>query len=274
MREAEFAEECDDRGMPPSSRPGLAATFTHPGVAAAYRHRPPYPEEVFTILESLLHDRPRHVLDLGAGEGALARPLAPAVDRVDAVDVSAAMIDVGRERPGGGHPHLRWIVGAAETCPLDGPYALVTAGASLHWMAWGPLMARLTQVMTPNAVLAIVEHGPRDVPWRARLVEVIRRHSRSPDYDPAFSLVDALAEAGHLEPRGRAETAGETFLQPVESYVEHFFSTASLAREHMTAAESAEFTAAIEDVVAPYAIDGMLAMTVVATLAWGRPLAA
>src|SRR6201997_46993 len=54
----------------------LAAAFGHPGVARAYRHRPPYPDEVFDLLEGLITDRPRTVLDIGAGEGALARPLA------------------------------------------------------------------------------------------------------------------------------------------------------------------------------------------------------
>ena len=110
----------------------LAAAFGHPGVARAYRHRPPYPDEVFDVLQSLISDRPRTVLDIGAGEGALARPLARRADHVDALDISAAMVAEGRERPGGRVPNLRWIVGAAETAPLDGPYALVTAGASLQ----------------------------------------------------------------------------------------------------------------------------------------------
>jgi hypothetical protein len=63
-----------------AERDELAATFRHPGVAGAYRHRPPYPADVFDILERIITDRPRRVLDIGAGEGALARPLA---DRVD-----------------------------------------------------------------------------------------------------------------------------------------------------------------------------------------------
>jgi hypothetical protein len=69
----------------------LAAAFTWPGVARAYRHRPPYPDEVFGILDGLITDRPRTVLDLGAGEGALARPLAGRTDHVDALDTSAAV---------------------------------------------------------------------------------------------------------------------------------------------------------------------------------------
>ena len=52
----------------------LAAVFGNPGVADAYRYRPPYPAEVFDTLEQLITDRPRRVLDIGAGEGALARP--------------------------------------------------------------------------------------------------------------------------------------------------------------------------------------------------------
>lgn len=110
----------------------LAAVFGHPGVADAYQYRPPYPDEVFDLLERLITDRPRTVLDIGAGEGALARPLAPRVDHIDALDLSAAMVDAGRRRPGGRRSNLRWIVGAAETADLGGPYALVTAGAALH----------------------------------------------------------------------------------------------------------------------------------------------
>ena len=59
----------------------LAQAFTYPGVATAYQHRPPYPDQVFSLLTGLITDEPRTVLDLGAGEGALARPRAALVDR-------------------------------------------------------------------------------------------------------------------------------------------------------------------------------------------------
>ena len=35
----------------------LADAFSYPGVASAYRHRPPYPDQVFTILTGLITDR-------------------------------------------------------------------------------------------------------------------------------------------------------------------------------------------------------------------------
>jgi SAM-dependent methyltransferase len=237
-------------GEEPAERDALAATFRHPGVAGAYRHRPPYPAEVFDVLERIITDRPRRVLDIGAGEGALARPLAERVDHVDAVDISAVVRE-GRRRPGGTRPNLRWIIGATGTAPLDGPYALVTAGASLHWMSWQPTLTRLAAAMTQHAFLAIIEHGHRNLPWRAELTEVIVRHSRSRGYDPAFSLVDALGKAGLLELAGRAETTPIVVRQSVTDYVEHFHSTASLARELMTADEAAAFGHAVEDLVRP-----------------------
>jgi ubiquinone/menaquinone biosynthesis C-methylase UbiE len=255
----------------PAERGRLAAMFTNPGVAGAYLHRPPYPADVFDILERLITDRPRRVLDIGAGEGALARPLASRVDHVDALDVSAAMIEVGRGRPGGRQPNLRWIVGAAETARLGGPYALVTAGASLHWMSWPQTLGRLVPVMTGRGVLAIVDHGHRDLPWRADLDQVIARHSRSPGYNPAFSLVGGLTERGLLTVTGRATTAPVRFRQVVEDYVEQFHSTSSLAREGMPAEESAAFDRAVTDLVRPYSAGGVLEMTVVADLVWGAP---
>ena len=52
----------------------------------------------------MIADHPRTVLDLGCGTGYLARPLAPLVDRVDAIDISAAMIEEGKRLLGSDHP--------------------------------------------------------------------------------------------------------------------------------------------------------------------------
>ena len=253
-----------------TDQPDLAATFRYPGVAEAYVHRPPYPAEVFDVLTRLITDRPRTVLDLGAGEGALARPLARLVDQVDALDISAAMVAAGQRRPGGDRSNLRWIVGAAESAPLGGPYALVTAGASLHWMSFARTLPRVAMSMTAGASLAVIEHDPRDEPWLPGLVEVIRRHSRQQAYNADFSVVDELAESGLWTETGRVRTAAVPFRQRVADYIERFHSTSSLARELMPAEEAEAFDAALAGLVQPYADGGELELTVVADIAWGR----
>ncbi len=254
-----------------AARVELAASFLDAEVVEAYQYRPPYPPEVFGLLTQLITDRPRVVLDLGAGEGALARPLAARVDQVDALDVSAAMLAAGARRPGGDRANLRWLLGAAETVEMAGPYALVTAGASLHWMAWETTLARLATVMTEHAVLAIVDHGHERVPWRDELNQVIARHSRSPDFDPSFELADELSARGLLRITGSASCPPVPFRQSVADYVEQFHSTSSLARKWMPAGESAAFDRAIEQLVEPYATGGMLDLAVAASLTWGRP---
>lgn len=256
--------------MRPAERNHLAAVFGHPGVAHAYQHRPPYPDEVFQILGRLITDEPRRVLDLGAGEGALARPLARLADRVDALDVSPAMIAAGRTRPGGRQPNLRWILGAAETAPLDGPYALATAGASMHWMHWEPTLVRLAQVLTEHAYLVIVEHNPAAPPWQEALTEIIVRHSRSPGFDPNFRLIDSLTATGLFSVAGQATTAPVPFRQSIPDCIEALHSTSSLAREGMPATESAEFDRSVAALLRPHATEGMVTMSVVATLTWGR----
>ncbi|MEU8221933.1 class I SAM-dependent methyltransferase [Kribbella sp. NPDC048915] len=249
----------------------LAATFQQEAVAQAYQHRPPYPDEVFDRLRQLITDEPRRVLDIGAGEGAIARPLAPSVDQVDAVDFSAAMVAAGKQRPGGDRPNLRWQVSAIETADLDGPYALVTAGASIHWMPWEETFARIVPHLTPNAQLVVVEHGPVDMPWWGGVVEAIQRHSRKQDHDPKYRVVEAIRERGLLDLTATARTAPVTYRQKVADYVEQFHSTSSLARDLMTADEAADFDARVEDAVRPYAVDGFLQLTIEAELSWGRP---
>src|SRR5215211_3687182 len=115
-----------------------ASIFQDQSVVAAYQYRPTYPPETFTFLPNLipLTVRQRTVLDAGCGTGFIARHIAPFVDYVDAVDVSEAMIMTAQTLPGGDRSTIRWIAAPIETAPLRGPYALIVAAASLHWMDW------------------------------------------------------------------------------------------------------------------------------------------
>jgi trans-aconitate methyltransferase len=126
---------------------------------------PPYPAEVFDVLESLL-DEPTHVLDIGAGEGALARPLIARgrIARLDAVEPSLDLIAAACELPGGCHPDLHWIAGAVDSAPLNPPYSLITAGPRLYWLPWKRTMARLAEVLADHGVMAIVDHADHRPP--------------------------------------------------------------------------------------------------------------
>ena len=128
-------------------------------MVSAYPARPAYPSAVIALLADLVHDTPRVVLDIGCGTGELARRLALLVDRVDAVDFSAGMLDLGRRLSGGDVPTVNWIVGTAEDVALNGPYALITAGKSLHWMDWDVVLPRFARVLTTRGVLAIVDRS-------------------------------------------------------------------------------------------------------------------
>src|SRR5258705_11037971 len=93
---------------PPHLAPDYAAQFGDEEVAAAYRHRPPYPAETFAILDPLLGPRPRCVLELGAGTGDVTIGLAPLVDALIAVEPSRPMLERALERDGMAGAPLRW----------------------------------------------------------------------------------------------------------------------------------------------------------------------
>jgi SAM-dependent methyltransferase len=264
---------------PPNLAPEYGAWFQDPGIIAAYHHRPPYPVEVFAILTGLLSDGPRVVLDVGCGTGDIARPLAPLVERIDAVDVSAGMIAKGRQLPGGDHPHLRWIQSAVENVPLQPPYGLVTAGESLHWLAWEIVLPRFAAALAPGGMLAIINrswNGPPAV--RDRLRPLFAHHSANRDYRP-YDLVVELTQRGLFAEQDRRAVAPVPWRPTIEEYLEARHSQNGFSRDRMAdggVAFDRDVRAALQALVDEGAIavhDGRLTLAVEATVIWGRPLA-
>jgi SAM-dependent methyltransferase len=261
---------------PPSFwRPEVAATFEDREVAAAYRHRPMYPPQTFQIVVGLIRDVPRAVLDLGCGTGFVARPLAPLVDRVDAMDPSAAMIEEGKRLPGGDHPHLAWIVGRAERVALHPPYALVTAGDSLHWMDWDVVLPRLAGALSPHGLLAVLSVDGKlaadDEALHQGVLDLIRRYTTFKEWRPAFDLLAELERRGLFQEEGRTETEAVPFRQPVDDYVESFHARASLSWQRMDPDEASAFDAALRELVLDR-VGETVELTVRASIAWGKPL--
>jgi SAM-dependent methyltransferase len=252
--------------------PEYGAQFQDAAIVAAYHYRPPYPAEIFPLLADLITDAPRHVLDVGCGTGYVARPLAPLVDRVDAVDPAGAMIAAGRQAPGGDAPNLRWIVGYAEDAPLDPPYALITAGASLHWMDWTVVLPRFRAVLTPHGTLAIIGDGTQPGPWRAALQPIIDRYSTNRLYQP-YNLIKELETRGLFEQVGEYRTPPHPFPQPVAAYIESFHARNGLSRDRMLPTDAAAFDAEATAALAALCPDGIVPLQVFGEVVWGRPLA-
>jgi ubiquinone/menaquinone biosynthesis C-methylase UbiE len=212
------------------------------------------------------------VLDVGCGDGAIARPLAPLVGRLDAVDSAAEMVRAGRILPGGDRANLTWTVGPAESAPVSPPYTLVTAGASIHWFDWEVTLPRFATFLAPAGWLAIVDQAIRPNPWDADLQLVIDRYSTNRDYRP-YNVFDELTTRGFFTAAGTWATDPISFRQPVAGYVESFHARNGFSRDRMTPAEAAAFDAAVAEAVSRHVTDGEVVLQIAGTVTWGKPIA-
>jgi trans-aconitate methyltransferase len=174
-----------------------------------------YPDETFTVLLSLIPPTitPRIVLDAGCGTGFIARPFAAYVDHIDAVDISEGMITIAQTQPGGDRPNITWIAAPIETAPLSGPYALIVAAASLHWMDWECTLPRFANHLAPQGLLALVEEIHSLYPWDQQMASILERYSMNKDYTPynMATVADELEQRQLFQLLNRCETASVPF---------------------------------------------------------------
>lgn len=254
---------------PDSFDSSFAESFKSDQVVAAYRYRPPYPPEVFDILESLISEEPRTVLDVGAGSGDLARQCVGFVERVDAVDFSQSMIERGKRLPNGDNPRLHWIYGKIEDVPLTPPYALITAGSSIHWPDWSVSFPRFKSMLTPGGFLVLVYRRTLPMPWEAELRQIRRQFSRR--QHGSANAIGELEARGFFLRVGQKETAPIPFFQSVDEFITGLHSRSGFASERMGPQAAADFDRQVRDLLAPYYGDGMIPFQVVGTVTWGKP---
>ena len=248
-----------------------SARFQDQSVVDRYHLRPVYPLETFALLNGLIVDKPRTVLDVGCGPGNVARPLAEYAERIDAVDISLPMLARAREMPGGASPKLRWLHGRAEDVELQPPYALITAGESLHWMDWGVVLPRFAQLLTPRGVLAIVSTEEQSVPWREGYQQIVRRFSNNPNYKPV-DLIAEFEKYGLFQKQGERVTSPVPLRQTIADYTAAQHARSALSLDTMTAEQAAQFDAEMAALLAPFAQDGVITVQVAGHVVWGRPL--
>ena len=252
--------------------PEYADQFRDEAVAEAYVHYPPYSVEVFDLLASLIGDKPRVVLDVGCGTGELARPLAAFVDEVDAVDPSRAMIEIGRNREGGDLPNIRWVCQSAEEFPYeDGRYGLIVAGASIHWMDWHTVLPRMATSLSAGGHLAIVSGHEIAAPWVETLNGILPRYSVNRNFG-RHNAVEELEGRQLFSTVGSRRTVPREHHMRVDAYVELLHARNGFSRQRMTRAQAAGFDAAVLELVAPFAREDAVQVSMMSTITWGHPL--
>ena len=245
--------------------------FKDKSVVAAYQYRPDYPAATFDILKELMPPSPRTVLDIGCGPGNIARRLIEQVDHIDAVDFSSEMIDLARQLPNGDHPSIHWINSPVESAPLKPPYSLITAGASLHWMAWDVVFPRFVDSLVSGGYLALVSNPyTQQVPWWDPLLEIIGRYSTNRDYQP-YSLIEELQKRSLFQISGQAATSPVPFVQPVNEYVESFHARNGFSRDRLTTDAADAFDREAYALVTSYCPDGVVRLEITGRVTWGLP---
>lgn len=248
----------------------FAEAFKDQRVVDAYKYRPPYPNEVFEVLSGLITDVPRAVLDVGAGSGDIARQLVDVVERVDAVDFSLHMIEMGKQLANGNHPHLQWIYGKIEDVPLTPPYALITAGSSIHWTEWPIAFPRFRSMLTPNGSLALIYRRTLPMPLDADLKKLRAQFSTRQNHRPA-NAVEELKMRGFFHQQGEKETDTVPFFQSVEDFIEGMHSRSGFSLERMGQQKASEFDHQVRMLLSQFHSDGMLHLQVTGSVTWGRP---
>jgi len=253
-----------------------AAMFQDTSVVTAYRHRPPYPPETFALLNTLLDrtNAPVRVLDAGCGTGQMSQGLLPYVDQIDAVDLSPAMIAAGRQMAYGTDPRIHWQVGRIEQVELHGPYALIVAAASLHWMPWATTLPRFAQLLGANGYLALVEEHTAAAPWAAALTPLIIKYSLNQDFQPytMSSIAAELEQQGLFQQVGLLETQPVRFTQPLAAWIEAIHARNGFSPERMGAERAAAFDQQVAAVMHAYCPDQLVTQQLRARIVFGKPL--
>jgi len=250
--------------------------FQYQSVVDHYRFRPAYAPAIYEKLFSLVSPDSL-VLDIGCGPGKLAYPLSRRVARVDAVDLSASMIDAARADPRD-DTNINWIVGDIHVVDLDIGYDLMMAGASIHWMNLDSLFPILAPLLSGDGHVAFAE-GDRAVeqPWGGgelalmKAVQLEINDERPEWVDRArFPTPQQTSLVEH--PLFRREdfiVARHEVHQSIEDYIGVFFSRQSFALDCMPVEVAERFKRDMRELLAPYAVDGRLAYQVETVLEVG-----
>lgn len=107
----------------------------------------------------------RRALDIGSGEGMLARRLREMVPEVVGIDTDQASIELARSEAGG----VEYVLGDFLTCPFEPEsFDLIASVATMHHLDAVAALRRMRTLLRPGGTLAIVglaEATMADLPY-------------------------------------------------------------------------------------------------------------
>jgi ubiquinone/menaquinone biosynthesis C-methylase UbiE len=170
-------------------------------LAHGYGHRPGYPEALVERLSELAQGG--EVVDLGAGTGHLALPLARRGLGVRAVEPARRMLEVLAVRARAEGLGVEAVHAVAERTGVSDEVAdLVLIADVLHWLDPEQVGAEARRLLRPGGALAVVEVALEDNPFQRALTELLaqanpkaRSRSRSSALAQLFAI--ALGERPH-----------------------------------------------------------------------------
>ncbi len=162
------------------------SAYERDGFADIYdAYRPTPPAAVLDILQIIAQvERPRLVVDLGAGTGLSTRVWAERAEEVVGVEANASMLE--RARAATAAANVRYVEAfAAETGLASGQADIVACAQAFHWMEPAPVLAEATRLLRAGGVFAGYDY---DVP------PVVQ-----PDVDDAFAALFAARKAARKQ---------------------------------------------------------------------------
>jgi ubiquinone/menaquinone biosynthesis C-methylase UbiE len=157
-----------------------ASAWVFNAMAEVYDARPAYPEALVDALSQLAREAPSHVgghvLDLGAGTGQLALPLAQRGHAVTAIEPALGMLEQLRMKAMERGLVLRAEHATAEALPHDLPHVhLALIADALHFIDVELCAVQLTRVLGPKSRLALLTTELSPTPFMRALVGVMEQ---------------------------------------------------------------------------------------------------
>lgn len=149
------------------------------------------------LLPGLVGRRYARALDLGCGTGLVGRVVRPLVDRLEGLDLSAAMLDVSRATGVYDALHQAELLGFLQRQPAASVELVLAADVFIYVGALEPVFAAVKRVLAPSGVFAFtVEEAPAGVELELRTTARYAHSARHLDALAArHGFVDATAPA-------------------------------------------------------------------------------